>query len=124
MLPLVVLAVAFGAAPDDAVPFDAKMLRRIFQHSPLPAPPANETNRYAEDAAAAALGRQLFFDARLSADGTISCATCHDQARGFTDGLPVTKGLAEGSRNTLSLWNSAYHRWQYWDGSRTPPISR
>ena len=39
------------------------------------------------------LGEKLFFDGRLSADGTVACATCHDPARAFTDGKPVSLGI-------------------------------
>ena len=42
------------------------------------------------------LGQNLFFDARLSADGTVACATCHDPARAFTDGRPVSVGIHGG----------------------------
>src|ERR1700733_1476804 len=41
----------------------------------------------------AELGRLLFFDTRLSADGTVSCATCHNPKLAFTDGLPVSAGI-------------------------------
>src|SRR5439155_10178288 len=40
-----------------------------------------------------ALGQKLFFDGRLSADGTVACATCHDPSRAFTDGRPVSIGI-------------------------------
>ena len=40
------------------------------------------------------LGRQLYFDPRVSLDGTVSCATCHNPAKGWTDGMPVSIGIA------------------------------
>src|SRR5216683_7839389 len=43
--------------------------------------------------ARAALGQKLFFDARLSANGTVACATCHNPARAFTDGRPTSIGI-------------------------------
>jgi cytochrome c peroxidase len=48
-----------------------------------------------------ALGRKLYFEKRLSADGTVSCATCHDVTRGFTDQLAVSEGIKDqlGRRN-------------------------
>lgn len=56
-----------------------------------------------------ALGRHLFYDARLSADGTVACASCHDQALAFTDGRQVAQGLGgEGQRNTPGLGNVGY----------------
>src|SRR6185295_20321491 len=50
-------------------------------------------------------GRQLFFDKRRSADGTVSCATCHDPGLAFTDGKTVAEGIAgkRGTRNSPSL---------------------
>src|ERR1700722_10787320 len=58
-----------------------------------------------------ALGRRLFYDTRLSADGSIACASCHDPRRGFTDGQRVAKGIRgqTGSRSAPSLLNSAYY---------------
>ena len=57
-----------------------------------------------------ALGKQLFFDKRLSADGNVSCATCHDPRQAFTDGLPVAAGIhkQKGTRNTPTLINAAF----------------
>ena len=48
-----------------------------------------------------ALGKKLYFDTRLSADGTVACATCHDVSRGFTDQRPVSEGIRDqlGRRN-------------------------
>jgi len=56
------------------------------------------------------LGRHLFYDVRLSADRTISCATCHQQERGFTDGQALSKGINQqfGLRSAMSLANVAY----------------
>lgn len=54
---------------------------------PLPIPTDNPLTP-----AKIALGRAMFMDKRLSADGTISCATCHDPQRAFADGLPVARG--------------------------------
>ena len=79
--------------------------------APLPPPPkVNE--------AAAELGRQLFFDVRLSGDVAISCSTCHDPNKAWGD----DKALADaypGSlhfRNSKSLLNTAYNRFYFWDG--------
>jgi cytochrome c peroxidase len=67
-----------------------------------------------------ALGRALFEDKRLSADGTVSCATCHESERAFTDGRAVAQGVRQqsGTRNTPSLINSAYLTSMFWDGRR------
>ena len=64
------------------------------------------------------LGRKLFFDARLSADGRISCASCHDPKLAFTDGRAVAEGIAgrRGSRNSPTLLNAMFNTGQFWDG--------
>jgi cytochrome c peroxidase len=56
------------------------------------------------------LGRHLFYDPRLSRDGSMSCASCHQQARAFTDGRAVSKGVTGelGVRSAMSLANVAY----------------
>src|SRR5260370_9971751 len=68
-----------------------------------------------------ALGQRLFFDTRLSADGTIACSTCHDPARAFTDGKPVSAGIAGrlGQRNAPTILNALYNATQFWDGRVT-----
>lgn len=65
-----------------------------------------------------ALGKQLYFDARLSADGTRSCYTCHLVENGLTDGKPVAEGALGRvlTRSSPTLWNIAYHTQFYWDG--------
>src|SRR5215813_7394235 len=65
-----------------------------------------------------ALGRELFFDKRLSADGMISCASCHDPERAFTDGKPVAEGIKgrRGTRNSPTLLNAMFNTGQFWDG--------
>lgn len=67
-----------------------------------------------------ALGKKLFFDKRLSANGNVSCATCHDESKAFADGLPVAEGIRKqkGTRNTPTLINAAYFTSQFWDGRR------
>jgi cytochrome c peroxidase len=64
------------------------------------------------------LGEKLFFDSRLSADSTVSCATCHDPARAFTDGRPVSIGIGgrAGQRNAPTILNALYNKTQFWDG--------
>jgi cytochrome c peroxidase len=64
------------------------------------------------------LGQKLFFDGRLSADGTVACSTCHDPARAFTDGRPVSVGIKgrAGQRNAPTILNALYNETQFWDG--------
>lgn len=76
------------------------------------------TNAVAENPLAAKLGQALFFDRRLSANGGISCSTCHQPLRNFTDGLPKAQALGTSRRNTPSIVGTAYSPWLYWDGRR------
>jgi cytochrome c peroxidase len=66
------------------------------------------------------LGRKLFLDTRLSRDGTISCDSCHQPERAFTDGKPRAEGIYGqlGTRNTPSLYNATYTDAKFWDGRR------
>jgi cytochrome c peroxidase len=70
-----------------------------------------------------ALGRKLYFDKRLSADGTVSCATCHDVTRGFADQLPTSIGIGAqvGKRNAPTVLNTALLQTMFWDG-RSPSL--
>lgn len=69
-------------------------------------------------AAKVELGRKLFFDARLSADGKVSCASCHDPKLGFADGKTVAEGIGGkiGTRNSPTLLNAMFTPNQFWDG--------
>jgi len=69
------------------------------------------------------LGKKLYFDKRLSADGTVSCATCHDVTRGFTDQLAVSKGIGGqfGKRNAPTTLNAVLLQTLFLDG-RSPTL--
>ena len=84
----------------------------------LPALAPDPSNRFADDPRAAAFGRSLFEDARLSANGQVSCATCHDPLRGFQDGLPLGRGIGSTRRRTMSLVGTAYSPFLFWDGRK------
>ena len=64
------------------------------------------------------LGKQLFYDQRLSADSTVSCASCHDPNRGWTDNKVTSVGIGDqlGSRNSPTVLNTVYGRSFFWDG--------
>jgi cytochrome c peroxidase len=70
-----------------------------------------------------ALGRKLYFDTRLSKDGTLACATCHDVSRGFTDHRSVSEGIGDhlGKRSAPTTMNAALMQSQFWDG-RAPSL--
>ncbi|MBI1314975.1 c-type cytochrome [bacterium] len=65
-----------------------------------------------------ALGKQLYFDKRLSKDNTVSCASCHDPQKGFSNGERFATGVggAQGGRSAPSVINAAYYKQQFWDG--------
>lgn len=86
--------------------------------SALPPLPPDPTNRYADDPRAAELGHRLFFDTRLSADGKVSCATCHDPGRDFQDGLPLGVGTGTTTRRTMPIAGTAHSPWLFWDGRK------
>jgi len=79
----------------------------------LPAPAANPLTRKKIQ-----LGRVLFFDKRMSRDGTLSCASCHDPNLSFSDGRAFARGIAgaEGTRNSPALINRGYGAVFFWDG--------
>ncbi|GAA4362675.1 cytochrome c peroxidase [Hymenobacter saemangeumensis] len=103
---------AFGTAPVDGGPV------------PLPQPagwpqPRYDAHRNPATGAGVALGRALFYDPGLSRDGSISCASCHLQATGFTHvDHAVSHGIEgrQGRRNTLALVNLAWSPSFHWDG--------
>lgn len=64
------------------------------------------------------LGAQLYFDPRLSSDNTISCASCHDPAKGWSNGEAVATGVGglKGGRSAPTVINTTYQSFQFWDG--------
>ncbi len=86
-----------------------EVMRRTLQ--PLP-------ERVDEDPAKVALGDSLFHDVRLSKDDTVSCASCHDLAKGGTDQLQFSVGVggAVGDINAPTVFNSGFQFMQFWDG--------
>jgi cytochrome c peroxidase len=93
--------------------------------APLGLPPVAIPADNPPTADSIALGRKLFFDVRLSADDTVSCATCHNPQLSFTDGLPGSRGIGKkiGRRNAPTILNSAYYSTFFWDG-RAPTLEQ
>lgn len=85
-------------------------------NSPPPVPPENPMTL-----AKWKLGKYLYFDGILSSDRTVSCATCHDPTKGFTDQSPVSVGIRgkKGGVSAPTVFNSAYNQLQFWDGRAT-----
>ena len=85
-----------------------------------PWPPAtvrDSSNRVSGNALAIELGRQLFFDPRMSPIGYIACVTCHQPDRAFSDLKPRAHGLADLDRNTIALANLGSLPWYGWIGA-------
>ena len=91
---------------------------RIGNLPPVPVPPDNP-----QSSAKISLGKKLYFDPRLSSDGTISCATCHDPKMGWSDKGPTSTGIKgqKGGRKSPPVSNAAYIPLQFWDG-RSPSL--
>jgi cytochrome c peroxidase len=76
-----------------------------------------------QTSAKVALGKELFFDPRLSVDNTVACANCHDPDKGFTDQLPTSMGVHAkfGKRNAPTVLDAMFNIAQFWDG-RAPQL--
>lgn len=126
-LPLVALAALLagflaGCSPSDtdSPSFSEDEVKRIssLSLSQLPALPADPSNAVADDPAAAALGKALFFDTRLSSNGKVSCASCHLPERQFQDDVALAKGVGQTARRTMPIASTAYSPWLFWDGRK------
>ncbi len=90
----------------------------IAAHGPWPpAPVRDASNRISGTEAGIVLGEHLFGDLRLSGNGRLSCATCHQAGRNWSDGLARGRGVADLDRRTPSLWNVGFLHWFGWDGA-------
>jgi cytochrome c peroxidase len=105
----VALAVLLGQPPAGAQ-------GRFLENGLVPPVPVPADNPQSD--AKVRLGAQLYFDTRLSADATISCATCHDPRTGWVNPHPTDTGIRGqvGGRNSGTIINAAYMRFQFWDG--------
>jgi len=82
----------------------------------LPPLPDDPSSAYDTNPKAAVLGKKLFFDKRLSANGQVACATCHIPDQTFTDSLPIAHGIDDTTRRSMPLAGMAYSPWLFWDG--------
>lgn len=94
---------------------ELKVLQSLSLSSLEPLPP-DPSNRVADDARAAQLGKSLFFDTRLSGNGKVACATCHIREKDFQDGTALAKGMGTTTRRTMPIVGGAHSPWQFWDG--------
>lgn len=105
------------APPSPWTDTERAQLRSLWIESLPPLTP-DRTNAVGDDPRAAEFGHRLFFEPRFSVNGMISCATCHQPIRRFTDGLPTAVALGRSARNTPSIVGAAYSPWFYWDGRK------
>lgn len=80
--------------------------------------PVDPSNAYEDRTEAAALGRALFNDVRLSRNGQVSCASCHAAGQEFQDGRKLGQGLGEGRRRTMPVMGAAHSPFLFWDGRK------
>jgi len=102
--------------------YDEKPIGKVVEiKTPLGLPPVPVPLNNPETAESIALGRRLFFEPKLSLHDSVSCASCHNPALGFTDGQRYSKGATGkmGTRNALTIINAAYAPIQFWDGRAT-----
>ena len=115
----VVLALmAATAVAGEPGELSAVEIRAVMRHGPWPQPVLRDaSNRVSGDPAGTALGQRLFFDSRLSSNGTVGCATCHVPGNAWTDGRARAVGLGPLDRNTPTVLDAGLGRWFGWDGA-------
>jgi cytochrome c peroxidase len=119
IVPALLMLFVMGSSSADEKEYVFKAGHSSLQEWLLPdTPPHPKDNKPTE--ARIALGKKLFFDPRLSGDGNMSCATCHNPTLGWSDGLPTAKGFKSKvlGRATPTVTNTAYNSIQMWDGRK------
>ncbi len=114
---IMVGAISHAEWSDEWSEAERAILRSLWIGS-LPNPPPDPSNAVADDPRAAEFGLRLFFDARLSADGSVSCSTCHQPELAFTDGRKIAEGVGRTIRNAPTLMGAAWSPWFFWDGRK------
>ncbi|MHB1846273.1 MAG: cytochrome-c peroxidase [Deltaproteobacteria bacterium] len=109
--PLVAAAIAAQAKPKASPPLQAQGIATPLYAFSIPQSDPVTLGK-------AKLGERLFNDKRVSADGTVSCATCHDPDRGFVDHKPKAVGIHKqvGTRNSPTVFDAMFNDTQFWDG--------
>jgi cytochrome c peroxidase len=116
---IVAIAVAGGAYalwPETGWTSEERLVLTDLWIGSLPPLPADPSNAVADDPRAVDLGHKLFFDTRMSSNGQVACATCHQPGLAFTDGLALAQGVGTTDRKTPTIIGTAYSPWQFWDG--------
>ncbi len=107
-----------GLAALSTLVFSATLAARAQETSPKGLPAVVHPKDNPPTPAKIALGKQLYFDPRLSRDNTVSCASCHDPEKGYSNGDAVATGIGgkKGGRSSPTVINAAYQKFQFWDG--------
>src|SRR5262245_52984365 len=105
---LLAVAIAFNGSAADKDPLKVPLGLK-----PVPVPADNPLTMEKVE-----LGKQLYFDSRLAGDETVSCASCHDPKKGWSNGTPFATGVRNqvGGRSAPTIINAAYSELQFWDG--------
>ncbi len=111
-----ILLLAFATSGGDGAPaFTQDEWLVLRSMSPAVLIP-DTTNAYEKNEHAALLGQHIFFDKRFSSNKEVSCATCHEPDKYFTDGKQIAVGTGKTTRNSPTVLNAAHQRWFFWDG--------
>lgn len=107
------LSLALAAAARGGDAFKLSVPQGLAAQSAMPLPKGAKISQDAVE-----LGKLLFFDPRLSTDNSVSCATCHDPQKGWSNGERFATGINQlvGGRSAPTIINAAYQRFQFWDG--------
>lgn len=114
----VLLAITLSIRADDGIEWTKRerVLIRSLSLASLGEAPKDPSNKFADNSLAADLGGKLFHDKRLSKNGKVSCAQCHQADYGFTDKLPQSIGIGKMDRRSMPALGMAYQQWFFWDG--------
>jgi cytochrome c peroxidase len=118
----IVAAACSGVGAPVATPDETRFDWKLPRGFPLPLTEADNIQTRAKFA----LGRRLFYDRRLSANGTQSCGDCHQQSRAFSDGKAVAVGSTgqHHTRNAMTLTNAGYNASYTWDSTRVRSLEQ
>src|SRR5882672_4481392 len=109
-----------GASDHILAPLSAADVAAVISFGPWPAAATqipDSSNRVSGNPDAIELGRRLFFDPRMSPIGYVACVSCHQPDRAWSDGKARAHGVADLTRNTISLANLRLQRWYGWGGT-------
>ena len=122
LLVVALLGVMFGfrSGPDGDAGWSEEELvtLRSLSLSSLDSLAPDPSNRYGDDPRAAAFGKKLFFDERLSSNGKVSCGSCHLPGKHFQDGVALAQGVGTTTRRTMPIAGTAHSEWMFWDGRK------